>query len=207
MEITHSSSLKPFNFTLLLLWLSHVQAAQSFTNFIFGDSLVDVGNNNYIFTLSKADSSPYGIDFGPSNGQPTGRFTNGRTISDIVGEALGAKSAPPPYLEPNTEANTVYNGINYASGAAGILDDTGLFFIGRVPLREQVSNFEKSREDMVRMIGENGTKEMLKEAMFSITIGSDSLPLPVPKLVHLMFLPWIETVSLMFVLIVMCRTY
>ncbi|CAA7018119.1 unnamed protein product [Microthlaspi erraticum] len=32
---------------------------------------------------------------------------------------------------------------------------------------------------------------------------SDSLPLPVPKLVHLMFLPWIETVSLMFVLIVM----
>lgn len=85
MKITHSSSLKPFNFTLILLWLSYVQAAQSFTNFIFGDSLVDVGNNNYIFTLSKADSSPYGIDFGPSNGQPTGRFTNGRTISDIVG--------------------------------------------------------------------------------------------------------------------------
>ncbi|CAA7020973.1 unnamed protein product [Microthlaspi erraticum] len=27
-----------------------------------------------------------------------------------------------------------------------------------------------------------------------------------PNLVHLMFLPWIETVSLMFVLIVMCRT-
>lgn len=85
MEFTYRCSLKPFHFTLLLLWLSHFQAAQSFTNFIFGDSLVDVGNNNYIFTLSKADSSPYGIDFGPSDGQPTGRFTNGRTISDIVG--------------------------------------------------------------------------------------------------------------------------
>lgn len=85
MDFTSRWSLKPFNFTFLLLWLSHFQAAQSFTNFIFGDSLVDVGNNNYIFTLSKADSSPYGIDFGPSNGQPTGRFTNGRTISDIVG--------------------------------------------------------------------------------------------------------------------------
>ncbi|CAE6202343.1 unnamed protein product [Arabidopsis arenosa] len=130
MDFTSRCSLKPFNFTFLLLWLSHFQAAQSFTNFIFGDSLVDVGNNNYIFTLSKADSSPYGIDFGPSNGQPTGRFTNGRTISDIVGEALGAKSAPPPYLEPNTEANTILNGINYASGAAGILDDTGLLFLG-----------------------------------------------------------------------------
>ncbi|CAL9223878.1 unnamed protein product [Arabidopsis halleri] len=175
MDFTSRCSLKPFNFTFLLLWLSHFQAAQSFTNFIFGDSLVDVGNNNYIFTLSKADSSPYGIDFGPSNGQPTGRFTNGRTISDIVGEALGAKSAPPPYLEPNTEANTILNGINYASGAAGILDDTGLFFIGRVPLREQVSYFEKSRDYMVRVIGENGTKEMLKKAMFTMTIGSNDI--------------------------------
>ncbi|VYS68981.1 unnamed protein product [Arabidopsis thaliana] len=175
MDFTYRCSLKPFNCTFLLLWLSHFQAAQSFTNFIFGDSLVDVGNNNYIFTLSKADSSPYGIDFAPSNGQPTGRFTNGRTISDIVGEALGAKSPPPPYLEPNTEANTILNGINYASGAAGILDDTGLLFIGRVPLREQVSNFEKSREYMVRVIGENGTKEMLKNAMFTITIGSNDI--------------------------------
>ncbi|CAF2058206.1 BnaC06g13760D [Brassica napus] len=175
MEITCSFPHKLFNLTLLL-WVSHLQATdQSFTNFIFGDSLVDVGNNNYLFTLSKADSSPYGIDFGPSNGQPTGRFTNGRTISDIVGEALGAKSAPTPYLEPNTEVNTIHSGINYASGSAGIFDDTGLLFIGRVPLREQVSYFEKSRDYMVRMIGENGTKEMLKKSMFTITIGSNDI--------------------------------
>lgn len=56
-----------------------------FTSFLFGDSLVDAGNNNYIFTLSKADSPPYGIDFTPSRGHPTGRFTNGRTIADIIG--------------------------------------------------------------------------------------------------------------------------
>ncbi|CAH8368700.1 unnamed protein product [Eruca vesicaria subsp. sativa] len=175
MEITYSFPQKLFNFTLLI-WVSHLQAtAQSFTNFIFGDSLVDAGNNNYLFTLSKADSSPYGIDFRPSNGQPTGRFTNGRTISDIVGEALGAKSAPTPYLEPNTEVNTIHSGINYASGSAGIFDDTGLLFIGRVPLREQVSYFEKSRDYMVRMIGENGTKEMLKKSMFTITIGSNDI--------------------------------
>ncbi|CAG7902641.1 unnamed protein product [Brassica rapa] len=175
MEITCSFPRKLFNLTLLL-WVSHLQATdQSFTNFIFGDSLVDVGNNNYLFTLSKADSSPYGIDFIPSNGQPTGRFTNGRTISDIVGEALGAKSAPTPYLEPNTEVNTIHSGINYASGSAGIFDDTGLLFIGRVPLREQVSYFEKSRDYMVRMIGENGTKEMLKKSMFTITIGSNDI--------------------------------
>ena len=52
------------------------------STFIFGDSLVDVGNNNYLVSLSKANYLPNGIDFG----RPTGRFTNGRTIVDIVGK-------------------------------------------------------------------------------------------------------------------------
>jgi len=50
--------------------------------FVFGDSLVDVGNNNYLVSLSKANYVPNGIDFG----RPTGRFTNGRTIVDIIGK-------------------------------------------------------------------------------------------------------------------------
>lgn len=54
-------------------------------SFIFGDSLVDAGNNNYLSTLSKANSPPNGIDFKATGGNPTGRFTNGRTIGDIVG--------------------------------------------------------------------------------------------------------------------------
>ena len=56
--------------------------------FIFGDSLVDVGNNNYLNTLSKANMTPNGIDCKASGGIPTGRFTNGRTIGDIVGNFL-----------------------------------------------------------------------------------------------------------------------
>lgn len=54
-------------------------------SFVFGDSLVDSGNNNYLQTLSKADIQPNGIDFKASGGRPTGRFTNGRTIADISG--------------------------------------------------------------------------------------------------------------------------
>ena len=54
-------------------------------SFIFGDSLVDAGNNNYLPTLSKANIRPNGIDFKASDGTPTGRYTNGRTIGDIVG--------------------------------------------------------------------------------------------------------------------------
>lgn len=56
-------------------------------SFIFGDSLVDAGNNNYLPTLSKANIRPNGIDFVATNGNPTGRYTNGRTIGDIVGQS------------------------------------------------------------------------------------------------------------------------
>lgn len=50
--------------------------------FIFGDSLVDNGNNNGILTLARANYLPYGVDF-PDGA--SGRFTNGRTTVDILG--------------------------------------------------------------------------------------------------------------------------
>lgn len=72
-------------FLVLLVLSIKVSSSQSYISFVFGDSLVDAGNNDYLFTISKANVPPYGIDFLPSGGQPTGRFTNGRTISDIIG--------------------------------------------------------------------------------------------------------------------------
>lgn len=51
--------------------------------FIFGDSLVDNGNNNRITSLAKANYMPYGIDF-PAG--PTGRFSNGKTTVDVIGK-------------------------------------------------------------------------------------------------------------------------
>lgn len=50
--------------------------------FVFGDSLVDNGNNNYLATSARADSPPYGIDY-PTH-RPTGRFSNGLNIPDII---------------------------------------------------------------------------------------------------------------------------
>lgn len=49
----------------------------------FGDSVVDVGNNNYRTTLFKANYPPYGRDF--INHQPTGRFCNGKLATDLTG--------------------------------------------------------------------------------------------------------------------------
>ena len=55
----------------------------------FGDSAVDVGNNDYLPTLFKANYPPYGRDF--SNHQPTGRFCNGKLATDITGEEITSK--------------------------------------------------------------------------------------------------------------------
>lgn len=53
--------------------------------FIFGDSLVDNGNNNQITSLAKGNYRPYGIDY-PQG--PTGRFSNGRTVVDVIGKFI-----------------------------------------------------------------------------------------------------------------------
>jgi hypothetical protein len=50
--------------------------------FIFGDSLVDVGNNNYIGSLARSNFFPNGIDF--PGGIPTGRFCNGKLVLDFI---------------------------------------------------------------------------------------------------------------------------
>ncbi|KAI3996235.1 hypothetical protein MKX01_026703 [Papaver californicum] len=151
---------------IIFILFTHVWSCFCYTSFLFGDSLVDAGNNDYLITLSKADSPPHGIDFIPSKGQPTGRFTNGRTVSDIIAQALGSKSFPPPYQAPTTCGEAIFKGVNYASGSSGILDKTGSVLVERVPLRKQINDFEQSR---------NGTTEFLKQVVFSITSGSNDL--------------------------------
>lgn len=51
--------------------------------YVFGDSTVDPGNNNYISTPFKSNFEPYGRDF--ANQVPTGRFTNGKLGTDFIG--------------------------------------------------------------------------------------------------------------------------
>lgn len=75
---------------LVLGWLAtrawtQLQQPQVPCFFIFGDSLVDNGNNNRMLTLARANYRPYGIDFPEGS---TGRFTNGRTYVDALGKNI-----------------------------------------------------------------------------------------------------------------------
>lgn len=138
-------------------------------NFVFGDSLVEVGNNNYIVSLSKANYIPNGIDFG----KPTGRYTNGRTIVDIIGQEIGLKGFTPPYLDPTTTGPVVLLGVSYASGGGGILNHTGKIFGGRINLDAQMDNFANTRQDIISSIGSEAAMKLFNTALYSITIGSN----------------------------------
>lgn len=72
----------------VVLWMKMMEMVKSQTPkvpaiFVFGDSLVEVGNNNFLSTMAKSNYFPYGIDYGSAG--PTGRFSNGKTIIDFVG--------------------------------------------------------------------------------------------------------------------------
>ncbi|KAJ8645630.1 hypothetical protein MRB53_007378 [Persea americana] len=143
-------------------------------SFIFGDSLVDAGNNNYISTLSKANIAPNGIDLKASGGNPTGRYTNGRTIGDIVGEELGQPSYAPPFLSPNATGSAILNGVNYASGGGGIMNQTGRIFVNRIGMDIQIDYFNITRKQLDGLLGPSKAIEYLrKKSIFSITIGAN----------------------------------
>ena len=86
MNTINSPVLQPLIIIIILLYLQYYSYAQTNTIsavFVFGDSTVDPGNNNYLPTIARGNFPPYGKDF--ENHVPTGRFSNGRLVPDFVG--------------------------------------------------------------------------------------------------------------------------
>ena len=67
----------------LILGKSEAQLAPAL--YVFGDSTVDVGNNNVLNTFAKSNYAPYGVDF---PGGVTGRPTNGYNTADLIGMSI-----------------------------------------------------------------------------------------------------------------------
>ncbi|XP_019453018.1 PREDICTED: GDSL esterase/lipase LTL1-like isoform X2 [Lupinus angustifolius] len=120
-----NSSLVILSLVVVFGVIVHRGEARPRAFFVFGDSLVDSGNNNYLLTTARADSPPYGIDH-PTH-KPTGRFSNGFNIPDLISQKLGAES-PLPYLSPELTGEKLLIGANFASAGVGILNDTGAQF-------------------------------------------------------------------------------
>ncbi|GJW47329.1 GDSL esterase/lipase-like protein [Tanacetum coccineum] len=137
--------------------------------FIFGDSLVDSGNNNNLATAAKANYRPYGIDF-PRG--VTGRFTNGRTVADLIGQLLGFAEFIPPYATATDQE--ISTGVNYGSGSAGIREESGSHLGDRISLDRQLNNHIAtiSRLSLLQS-NKTFTNEYLKKCIYLSNIGSN----------------------------------
>ncbi|KAL3650064.1 hypothetical protein CASFOL_006467 [Castilleja foliolosa] len=138
--------------------------------FVFGDSLVDNGNNNYLATTARADAPPYGIDH-PSH-RPTGRFSNGLNIPDIISEEMGWEPTL-PYLSPELTGPKLRVGANFASAGVGVLNDTGIQFVNIIRIYQQLSYFENYQQRLRALIGEEETERLLSDSLTLITLGGN----------------------------------
>nr|GMD10789.1 GDSL esterase/lipase At5g45670-like [Ipomoea batatas] len=137
--------------------------------FIFGDSLVDNGNNNNIGSLARANYLPYGIDF---PGGPTGRFSNGKTTVDVIAELLGFDDYIPPYAA--ARGQEILRGVNFASAAAGIREETGQQLGARISFSGQVRNYKNTVDQIVQIMGdEDSAANYLSKCIYSIGVGSN----------------------------------
>jgi hypothetical protein len=73
-------------FGLVITLASVTPEVEARAFFVFGDSLVDNGNNNYLATTARADAPPYGVDY-PTH-RATGRFSNGFNIPDLISRVM-----------------------------------------------------------------------------------------------------------------------
>ncbi|OWM86168.1 hypothetical protein CDL15_Pgr010992 [Punica granatum] len=143
--------------------------------FVFGDSFVDVGNNNYLpLSLAKANFPHNGIDF-PSR-KATGRFSNGKNIVDLLAEKVGLPS-PPPYLSIDSDSSTSYLwGVSFASGGAAIFNTTSNpLNTQSIPLWQQVEYYLKVHDHLTKQLGSAHAQKHLSKSLFFIVIGSNDI--------------------------------
>ncbi|XP_010933399.1 GDSL esterase/lipase At5g03810 [Elaeis guineensis] len=136
---------------------------------IFGDSVVDVGNNNNRLTLVKANFPPYGRDF--ANHIPTGRFCNGKLATDFTVENLGFTSYPPAYLSEQATGKNLLSGANFASGASGYLDSTSTLY-GAISLNQQLRNYKDYQSKVEKVAGRANATALFTGSIYVVSAGA-----------------------------------
>ncbi|KAI5422789.1 hypothetical protein KIW84_045992, partial [Lathyrus oleraceus] len=135
----------------------------------FGDSAVDVGNNDYLPTIYKANYPPYGRDF--VNKQATGRFCNGKLATDITAETLGFKNFAPAYLSPQASGNNLLTGVNFASAASGY-DEKAATLNHALTLSQQLSYFKEYQGKLAQVAGSRKAASIIKGSLYLLSAGS-----------------------------------
>ncbi|KAL3820208.1 hypothetical protein ACJIZ3_006113 [Penstemon smallii] len=138
-------------------------------SFFFGDSQFDNGNNNFLLTTAKANYPPYGIDY--PNGTATGRFSNGRNIADFLAQFLGFDKPIPPFA--TASGSEILKGVNYASGSAGIRDESGNNLGDRISMNRQLINHGITVSRIALLLRSTTINDYLSKCLYTINIGTN----------------------------------
>ncbi|KAL6848461.1 hypothetical protein ACP4OV_021755 [Aristida adscensionis] len=139
---------------------------------VFGDSIVDPGNNNAIHTIIKANFPPYGENF--QNHRPTGRFCNGRIPTDFIASRLGLKELLPAYLGQTLEKEDLLTGVSFASGGTGF-DPLTPQLASVISLPDQLRLFHEYLGKVRAAAGDAAASRILSDGVFAICAGSDDV--------------------------------
>ncbi|PHT26149.1 GDSL esterase/lipase [Capsicum baccatum] len=148
------------------------QAIPKFTSIlVFGDSTVDTGNNNHILTIAKGNHPPYGQDY--PNHIPTGRFSNGKLVPDLLAIHLKLKkNGVPPYMQPDLPTSELLTGICFASGGTGF-DELTSTISGAIPMRKQLDYFKEYLRKIRDVVGENEADRIVNGALVIVSAGTN----------------------------------
>ncbi|XP_030527232.2 GDSL esterase/lipase EXL3-like [Rhodamnia argentea] len=139
---------------------------------VFGDSIVDAGNNNNMLTLVKCDFPPYGEDF--QGGISTGRFCDGKVPSDLMAEQLGIKDTVPAYLDPNLQNQDLVTGVTFASGGSGY-DPLTPKLVSVISMSDQLGLFKEYIVRLKGFVGEEKANFILAKSLYMVVSGSDDI--------------------------------
>lgn len=139
---------------------------------VFGDSIVDPGNNNNRKTIAKANYEPYGRDF--IGKKPTGRFSNGRIPPDFIAEELGVNMILPAYLDPNLQIQDLLTGVSFASGGSGY-DPLTPVTASALSLSDQLDLFKEYISKIDAAVGQERTATILSKSLFIVCLGSNDI--------------------------------
>lgn len=139
---------------------------------VFGDSIVDAGNNNFLKTVVKCNFPPYGQDF--AGGIPTGRFCDGKIPSDILAEQLGIKGVVPAYLDPNLRPEDLLTGVTFASGGTGY-DPLTPSIVSVISLPQQLEYFKEYKRKLAMVVGEERANSIVTNSLYLLVAGSNDI--------------------------------
>ncbi|KAF9674535.1 hypothetical protein SADUNF_Sadunf10G0137200 [Salix dunnii] len=138
---------------------------------VFGDSTVDTGNNNYIDTVVRANFLPYGQDY-PDG--PTGRFSNGKLVPDLLASVLKIKEAVPAFLDPKLSDQEIITGVCFASAGSGFDNQTNAA-TKIIPVLKQIDLFRKYIARLQGIVGEEKAKQIISGSLVIISAGTNDV--------------------------------